>query len=121
MGQSMSDVPGTSPYVVLARTSHGRRRGVAPVQCSVVPPTPFAIHTGRFGELCVTPQVPEVVRGSSQLSCANAAPGSWENSAIDPRRPASNSTTRMPRRVSSCARVPPPAPEPMMTTTPSSL
>src|SRR5438132_6975958 len=35
---------------------------------------------------------------------------------MDCRAPASRSTTRMPRRVSSCARVPPPAPEPMMTT-----
>jgi len=43
-----------------------------------------------------------------------------ENVAADWRPPASNSTTGMPRRVSSCASVPPPAPEPTMTTTPAS-
>src|SRR6185295_16603437 len=54
-------------------------------------------------------------------SCPKASPGTCVNEASDCRLPASNSTTLMPRRVSSCASVPPPAPEPMMTTTPSSF
>src|SRR6185295_20412405 len=54
-------------------------------------------------------------------SCPKASPGTCVNEASDWRLPASNNTTLMPRRVSSCASVPPPAPEPMMTTTPSSV
>src|SRR5665213_3641298 len=61
-----------------------------------------------------------MVRGSSQVSCAKASPGTCEKLARDWRAPASSRTTFMPRRVSSWASVPPPAPEPMMTTAPES-
>ncbi len=65
-------------------------------------------------------QEPEVVRGSPQLSWLNEGHSSLMKVAGDSRLPASSSTTGTPFWHSSLARVPPPAPEPMITTTESS-
>src|SRR5271167_2633800 len=110
-----------SPYTDRARVSYDCRRGVAAVQCTVVPPTVRQCQAGSVGEVLTGSQVPLCERGSSQVSCANASPGFCEKVASDWRLPASNITTLRPRRVSSLAMVPPPAPEPTMTTTSGSL
>ena len=52
----------------------------------------------------------------AQLSWAKLARSSFTKSCGEIRSPASSSTTRTPWRQSSCASVPPPAPEPTTTT-----
>src|SRR5690606_13765082 len=89
--------------------------------CVVVPPTAFTIQAGRLGKSCDTRQLPDVVRLSSQASCAKLSHSSLMKSSNSWRFPASRITTSMPFWASSLPSVPPPAPEPMMTTTLSSL
>src|SRR6188474_1834378 len=96
-------------------------RGVTAPQWVVVPPTVLASQAGKPGLVFAGAQSPLLVRGSSQVSCAKASFGTCEKLAVDSRLPASSSTTLIPRRVSSCASVPPPAPEPMITMAPSSF
>jgi len=86
-----------------------------------VPPTVLQIHAGRPAKSLATRHVPDVVRLSSQASCPNDFHSSLMKVAGDSRLPASSSTTLTPFRHNSFASVPPPAPEPMMTTTESSL
>src|SRR5690242_9988671 len=96
-------------------------RSDAPAQCVVVPPTVLHNHVGSPGKSLATRHEPDVVRLSSQASCPNDAHSSLINVAGDSRLPASNKTTFTPCWHSSLASVPPPAPEPMTTTTESSL
>src|SRR5882672_3790963 len=95
-------------------------RSDAPAQCAVVPPTVLHIHAGKPGKSFATRHDPDVVRLSSHASWPNDAHSSLMKVAGDSRLPASNSTTLMPFWHNSFASVPPPAPEPMTTTTPSS-
>ncbi len=95
-------------------------RRLAPAQCVVVPPTVLQIHAGRFGKSLAMRQLPEVVRVSLQASWLNEGHSSLTKVPWFCRAPASSSTTGMPFWQSSLARVPPPAPEPMITTTESS-
>jgi len=87
----------------------------------VVPPTALTIQAGRLGKSFETRQPPLAMRLSSQASCAKESHSSLMKSSYSMRLPASSMTTSMPFWASSLPRVPPPAPEPMMTTTPSSL
>src|SRR6185437_10652087 len=96
------------------------RKAQAP-QCTVVPPTCLQVHAGRSGDVFATYQEPDVVRGSSQVKSANMASSSFLKSAISRRLPASSTTDEMPFCASSFASVPPPAPEPIITTTDESL
>jgi len=66
-------------------------------------------------------QFPEVVRVSVQASWPNDFHSSLTKVADDWRLPASSRTTFTPFWHSSFASVPPPAPEPTITTTESSL
>jgi len=108
-------VPSTPPYSVRGRNSCSCIRYARPFQCSVEPPTAFTVHNGAEGDTVAASHVPVACRLSSQVSCPNAAPSSWMNSFGSIRLPASRTTTWIPREASSCATVPPPAPEPMMT------
>jgi hypothetical protein len=87
----------------------------------VEPPTAFTIQAGRFGKSWATRQLPEVVRLSSQEMLTKLCHSSLTKSSISMRGPASRMTTSMPFCASSLPNVPPPAPEPTMTTTPSSF
>src|SRR3979411_3309478 len=95
-------------------------RSDAPAQCVVVPPTVLQIHVGRPEKSLATRHEPDVVRLSSQPSRPKEAHSSLINGAGDSRLPASSSTTFTPCLHNSFARVPPPAPEPMTTTTEAS-
>src|SRR5579885_151723 len=106
---------------VLAWNSCSCSRSDAPAQWTVVPPTVLQIHAGRFGKSFAMRQVPDVVRLSSHASWLNANHSSLRNVAGDWRCPASSRTTFRPLRQSSLASVPPPAPEPTISTTESSL
>ena len=53
------------------------KRGVAPAQCVVVPPTALTIHAGRFGKFSDTRHEPLVVRMSNQAIWENAAHSSF--------------------------------------------
>jgi hypothetical protein len=50
IGQSSSEAPSTSPYVVAALNSWSLKRGLAPAQCVDVPPTALTVQAGRFGK-----------------------------------------------------------------------
>jgi hypothetical protein len=99
------------------RNSCSLKRGHAPAQCVVVPPTILHVHAGRPGKSRAILHDPEVVRGSSQAILLNASHSSFTKSSWVRRGPASSSTTRTPCWQSSLARVPPPAPDPITTTT----
>src|SRR6202011_5324261 len=92
-------------------------RSDAPAQWVVVPPTVLQSHVGRPEKSLATRHVPDVVRLSHQASGPKDAHSSLMNVAGDSRLPASNSTTFTPCLHNSFASVPPPAPEPMTTTT----
>src|SRR3954466_6450661 len=96
-------------------------RGVAPDQCVVEPPTALTIHAGRFGKSFATRQLPDVVRMSDQASCEKLSHSSLTKSCSSMRAPASRITTLTPFCAISLPSVPPPAPEPMITTTPLSF
>src|SRR5262245_17861739 len=85
----------------------------------VEPPTAFTIHAGRPAKSLATRQVPEVVRLSSQEILTKFAHSLLTNLSFSTRGPASRQTTSMPFCASSLESVPPPAPEPITTTTPS--
>ena len=53
------------------------KRGVAPDQWVVVPPTALTIQVGRFGKSLATRQLPLVVRMSSQAIWLNARHSSF--------------------------------------------
>src|SRR5215813_1035893 len=97
------------------------KRSEAPAQCVVEPPTALTIQAGRLGKSFATRQLPEVVRMSDQASWVKLSHSSLTKSWISTRAPASRITTLMPFCASSLPSVPPPAPEPMITTTPESL
>ena len=101
--------------------SCGSKRSEAPAQCTVEPPTDFTIQAGRLAKSRATRHEPEVVRMSVQASWAKLSHSSLMKSAISLREPASRITTLMPFCASSLPSVPPPAPEPTMTTKLSSL
>src|SRR5579871_1064937 len=107
--------------MLFALNSCSCRRSEAPAQCVVVPPTVLQVHAGRLGKSLATRQEPEAVRLSSHASCLKANHSSLRKVWGDWRSPASSRTTLKPLWQSSLASVPPPAPEPMMTTTESSL
>jgi hypothetical protein len=92
-------------------------RGVAPAQWVVVPPTALTIQDGRFGKSRVIRYEPLVVRMSNQAIWLNASHSSLTQSPGCRNGPASSTTQSTPWVASSCAMVPPPAPEPMITTT----
>src|ERR1700744_5358702 len=96
-------------------------RRLAPAQCVVVPPTVLQIHAGRFGKSFATRHEPDVVRVSSHESILKASHSDVEKSPCVCDLPASSTTTSMPFCASSFASVPPPAPDPMTTTTLPSL
>src|SRR5262245_60971577 len=87
----------------------------------VEPPTAFTIHAGRPAKSLATRQVPEVVRLSSQEILTKFAHSLLTNLSFSTRGPASRQTTSMPFCASSLESVPPPAPEPITTTTWSSF
>src|SRR5208282_1001928 len=87
----------------------------------VVPPTSLQVHAGKSGDVFATYQEPEVVRGSNQVKRPNIPSSSFWKSAISMRFPASRTTDEIPFCASSFASVPPPAPEPMITTTDESF
>src|SRR5207248_2273960 len=93
----------------------------APAQWVVEPPTALTIHAGSVGKFFDTRQLPDVVRGSFQASWVKLAHSSLMKSVYSWRSPASSTTTLMPFCASSLPSVPPPAPEPMITTTLSSF
>src|SRR5271170_3304766 len=78
-------------------------------------------QSSRSGDDFATYQEPEEVRGSNQVNAPNMPISSFWKSVISMRRPASRTTTEIPFFASSFASVPPPAPEPMITTTDESL
>src|SRR5215510_5771870 len=121
MGQSSKLAPATSPYTVRALNSWSLKRKAAPAQWIVVPPTAFTVQAGRLGKFLATRHEPEVVRLSSQAILLNIGHSSLTKSLISTRLPASRRTTLTPFWHSSLANVPPPAPEPIMTTTLSSF
>src|SRR6202171_1977413 len=92
-------------------------RSDAPAQCVVVPPTVWRFHDASTEKSLATRHEPDVVRLSNQASWPKEAHSSLMNVAGDSRLPASSSTTFTPCLHNSFARVPPPAPEPMTTTT----
>ena len=97
-------------------------RSEAPAQWVVVPPTVLQIQAGRLGKSAARrASCPSVVRLSSQ-EIWRKLPHSlfWKVSMLS-WPPASSSTTLMPFCASSLPSVPPPAPEPMITTTESSV
>src|SRR3954447_5730004 len=120
IGQSSRFAPSMSPYVERARNSYSWKRGHAPAQWAVVPPTILHVHVGRLGKSFDTRHVPDVVRLSSHAIWPNAFHSSLTSSSRVISGPASSSTTLTPRWHSSLASVPPPAPEPTTTTTSSS-
>jgi hypothetical protein len=81
----------------------------------------LTIQAGRPGKSLATRQLPDVVRWSSQASWPKESHSSLMKSEYSTRGPASRMTTSIPFCASSLPSVPPPAPEPMMTTTLSSV
>ena len=57
------------------------KRGVAPAQWVVVPPTALTIQVGRLGKSVATRQDPDVVRLSSQAIWLNAGHSSLTQSS----------------------------------------
>jgi hypothetical protein len=53
------------------------KRGLAPAQWVVVPPTALQVHAGRLGKSFAIRHEPEVVRVSSQAIWLNAGHSSW--------------------------------------------
>jgi len=105
----------------LTLNSCSSKRSDAPAQCTVEPPTALTIQAGMLGKSLWTRHVPDVVRMSLQASCMKLSHSSLMKSGISKRPPASRITTFTPFCASSLPSVPPPAPEPMITTTPSSF
>src|SRR3977135_2879313 len=93
----------------------------APAQCTVDPPTDLTIHAGRLAKSLATRQLPDVVRISVHASCVKLSHSLLVKSCSSTRGPASRITTLTPFCASSLPSVPPPAPEPTITTTPSSF
>src|SRR5215469_6629671 len=87
----------------------------------VEPPTALTIQAGRPGKSLCTRQLPEVVRASFQASWVKLSHSSLMKSWFSMRGPASRITTLTPFCASSLPSVPPPAPEPTITTTPLSF
>jgi hypothetical protein len=83
----------------------------------VVSPTVLQTHDGRLGKSFARRQVPDVLRLSSHASCERDFHSSLMKVAQDCKAPAFRTKPLMPFRANSLASVPPPAPEPMMTTT----
>src|SRR5216684_3017992 len=121
IGQSSRLAPGTLPYVLLTRNSCSSKRSDAPAQWTVEPPTDFTIHAGRLGKSLATRQSPDVVRISVHASCVKLSHSLLMKSWSSVRGPASRITALTPFCASSLPSVPPPAPEPIMTTTLSSF
>ena len=96
-------------------------RREAPAQWVVVPPTVLQIQAGRPAKSRATRQLPEVVRLSSHEICRKLFHSSFWKVSMLSCLPASSITTLMPFWASSLPSVPPPAPEPTITTTESSL
>src|SRR5258705_9753206 len=105
------------PWVVLSLNSCSSKRSEAPAQCVVDPPTAFTIHAGRLAKSLATRQLPDVVRMSVQASWVKLSHSSLVKSWFSMRAPASRITTLTPFCASSLPSVPPPAPEPTITTT----
>src|SRR5271170_1107746 len=78
-------------------------------------------QSSRSGDDFATYHEPDEVRGSNQVNAPNIPISSFWKSVISMRFPASRTTTEIPFFVSSFASVPPPAPEPMITTTEESF
>src|SRR4030081_2832871 len=76
---------------------------------------------GRLAKSLPTRQLPDVVRISVQASCVKLSHSLLMKSCSSVRGPASRITTLTPFWASSLPKVPPPAPEPTTTTTPSSF
>src|ERR1700730_12014003 len=121
IGQSSRLAPATLPYVLLTRNSCSSNRSDAPAQCTVEPPTDLTIHAGRLAKSLATRQLPDVVRMSVHASCVKLSHSLLMKSCSSTRGPASRITTLTPFCASSLPSVPPPAPEPTITTTPSSF
>src|SRR3984893_16040054 len=121
IGQSSRFALGTLPYVLRALNSCSSNRNDAPAQWTVDPPTDFTIHAGRLAKSLATRQLPDVVRISVHGSCVKLSHSLLTKSCISVRGPASRITTLTPFWANSLPNVPPPAPEPTITTTPSSF
>src|SRR5882757_10166894 len=107
--------------MLLILNSCSSKRSEAPAQCVVEPPTAFTIHAGRLAKSLATRQLPDVVRMSVQASWVKLSHSSLTKSCSSMREPASRITTLTPFCASSLPSVPPPAPEPTITTTPLSF
>src|SRR5882757_7887927 len=107
--------------MVLSLNSCSSKRSEAPAQCVVEPPTALTIQAGRFAKSLATRQLPDVVRMSDQASWVKLSHSSLTKSCNSMREPASRITTLTPFCASSLPSVPPPAPEPTITTTPLSF
>src|SRR5579883_765197 len=95
--------------------------GGSPPHGAGASPPALTIHAGSVGKSFDTRQLPEVVRGSFHANWVKLAHSSLTKSSYSCRSPASSTTTLMPFCASSLPSVPPPAPEPMITTTLSSF
>jgi len=109
-----------SPLMLCILNSKSRKRRAMPAQCTVLPPTALTIQAGRLGLFSARCQPPAAMRLSSQEIFLNIAHSSFSMSSRVKRLPASSTTLRIFCLASALARVPPPAPEPMITTTLSS-
>src|SRR3954469_365417 len=107
--------------MLLILNSCSSKRSEAPAQCVVEPPTALTIQAGRLAKSLATRQLPEVVRMSVQASWVKLSHSSLTKSCSSIREPASRITTLTPFCASSLPSVPPPAPEPTITTTPLSF
>src|ERR1700691_371156 len=121
IGQSSRLAPGMPPYVLRTLNSCSSNRSDAPAQCTVDPPTDLTIHAGKLAKSLATRQLPDVVRMSVHASCVKLSHSLLMKSCNSVRGPASRITTLTPFCASSFPNVPPPAPEPMMTTRLSSF
>src|SRR6202007_654864 len=84
-------------------------------------PPDLTIHAGRLGKSLATRQLPDVVRISVHASCVKLSHSLLMKSCSSVRGPASRITTLTPFWASSLPNAPPPAPEPTITTRPSSF
>ena len=91
-----------------------------PAQCKVVPPTPLHVQVGASAKFSAISEAPVHSRLSRQVNLPSMAYSSFSKSVAWKRGPASKTTTSIPFCASSLASVPPPAPEPTITTTESS-
>src|SRR5712672_1814077 len=107
--------------MLLALNSCSSKRSDAPAQWVVEPPTAFTIQAGRLAKSLATRQLPDVVRMSDHASWVKLSHSSLTKSWFSMRAPASRMTTLTPFCASSLPSVPPPAPEPTITTTPLSF